>query len=161
MEINENSKHLLKRTGVYKIVNKINGKAYYGSSADNFYNRLSTHISKLNRKLHQNTHLQNAWNKYGQDSFEFFIVLLCVPKDCLFYEQLYLDKYWDNCINCYNICQKAGNMFGYRHTNKTKEKMSTLVKLRPPPSQETRQKLREANMGNKRALGYKHTPGRN
>jgi hypothetical protein len=49
----------MKISGIYKIINKINNKYYVGSSK------------------HINPHLQNAWNKYGQNNFDFVITEEC------------------------------------------------------------------------------------
>src|SRR3989304_1436717 len=62
-----------KISGIYKIINKTNGKYYVGSSND-IIGRWFTHKSQLNRNNHCNPHLQRAWNKYGKDNFEFIIV---------------------------------------------------------------------------------------
>ena len=62
-------------SGIYKIVNKIDGKYYVGSSCD-IHRRWKTHIYYLTRNRHINDYLQNAWNKYGNNSFELLIVEL-------------------------------------------------------------------------------------
>ena len=59
--------------GVYKILNRKNGKFYIGSSVD-IEKRFNSHRKKLIAGTHNNKHLQNAWNKYGEDSFEFFVL---------------------------------------------------------------------------------------
>ena len=67
----------MKISGIYKIINKINGKYYVGSSVnikDYPNNRWSRHIADLNANRHHNDYLQRAWNKYGQDAFEFIII---------------------------------------------------------------------------------------
>jgi predicted GIY-YIG superfamily endonuclease len=48
-------------------------KRYIGSSKDP-YNRLHRHNSKLNNNKHENQYLQNAWNKYGEDNFECYVI---------------------------------------------------------------------------------------
>lgn len=58
---------------IYKIENKINNKFYIGSTID-FHARKKEHITQLNEKKHHSKKLQNAWNKYGQDNFEFIIM---------------------------------------------------------------------------------------
>lgn len=114
----ENIENLF-NTGVYEIVNKINGKKYIGSAAqyDNevraklgFYVRWYLHITDLENehKDHHCQYLQRAWNKYGHENFEFRIIELCEPKECLVREQYYLDLYW-NSGTLYNICSKAGS----------------------------------------------------
>lgn len=76
--------------GVYKIINKINNKKYFGSSK-NIEKRFRNHKNKLRRNRHINIILQRAWNKYGEDNFLFEIVELC-DKSLLFEtEQKYLN----------------------------------------------------------------------
>jgi group I intron endonuclease len=59
--------------GIYKIENKANGKVYIGQSA-NINKRWIEHRSNLNNNRHPNRKLQNAWNNYGQDNFDFNIL---------------------------------------------------------------------------------------
>ena len=113
-----------KKPGVYKITNKINGKYYYGSTTASIRRRWNLHRCQLLNDCHPCEHLQKSWNKYGEDNFEFSIVLLCDPDNCLYYEQLFLDKYWDAGIKCYNICKVAGNQLGIKRSIETKKKMS-------------------------------------
>jgi len=59
--------------GVYRIVNKVNGKIYIGSSAD-VNRRVKQHYNQLIGNNHENRYLQNACNKYGIENFEFSLV---------------------------------------------------------------------------------------
>src|SRR5271169_6187061 len=71
-------------SGIYKIVNKISGKYYVGSSNDinGTYGRWYEHINNLRANRHDNDHLQKSWHKYGTNAFEFIIVKE-VPPDKL------------------------------------------------------------------------------
>lgn len=59
--------------GIYAIKNKINGKMYIGQTG-NLTNRFYRHKYKLNKKQHTCSHLQNSWNMYGEEAFEFKIL---------------------------------------------------------------------------------------
>jgi len=59
--------------GIYKIINKNNGKYYVGSSNE-IKRRWRRHRSELNRNCHDNPKLQNAWNFHGEKSFVFEII---------------------------------------------------------------------------------------
>lgn len=62
--------------GIYIIKNSINGKIYVGKSK-NCYKRLHQHLSDIkidNRNYNENPHLLNAFKKYGEDNFEYYIV---------------------------------------------------------------------------------------
>ena len=63
-------------SGIYCIFNKSNGKIYVGQSVQ-LKTRISQHKSELNFNNHSNKHLQSAWNKYGEDAFDFIIVEIC------------------------------------------------------------------------------------
>ena len=52
-----------KKRGIYKILNKIDGKFYLGSSKD-IEHRWIDHIRELRKNNHHNDYLQHAWNKY-------------------------------------------------------------------------------------------------
>lgn len=54
------------------------------------YNRHCRHFGELNRNVHNNKHLQNAWNKYGEESFEFNVLEYCDVE--LLNEREILDK---------------------------------------------------------------------
>lgn len=138
-------KHLrdtIKKGGIYKIIHKESGKYYIGSTIS-FKKRWITHRYKLNNNLHENDHLQNAWNKYGKNAFQFLVIEYIDNKnDLLRLEQTYLDKIkldFENKIDShynqrYNACkvemtneikEKIGNANrGRKHTDFTKLKMS-------------------------------------
>lgn len=109
------------KTGVYQIRNVTNSKRYIGSAAGKgFDNRWKLHVTDLTKNQHHSSKLQNAWNKYGADSFIFEILLYCDPKNCLMYEQIALDHYQPE----YNICMVAGSNLGVKRSEETKNKIS-------------------------------------
>lgn len=78
--------------GIYRITNKENGKVYIGSSVD-IHLRWLQHKSQLKKNKHHSRHLQNAWNKYGEDNFRFDIVELIDDIDLLLSaEQKWINK---------------------------------------------------------------------
>ena len=78
--------------GIYKITNTINSKVYIGSSIS-IERRWKEHLHSFRNKEHYNPHLQNAWNKYGQSSFVFKVLLYCDKENLLFYEDRAIDQY--------------------------------------------------------------------
>lgn len=66
-----------KTSGIYVIQNKANGKLYVGSSVSVRYRWRQQHRTELRRGIHYNSHLQRAWNKYGEANFEFIILEEC------------------------------------------------------------------------------------
>lgn len=81
-----------KIVGIYKIKNELNGKFYIGQSI-NCNNRRRSHLGYLRNRKHQNEHLQNAWNKYGESNFSFKVIKLCNPDELDLLEIKYIDNY--------------------------------------------------------------------
>ena len=73
-------------SGIYRILNRVNGNCYIGSSL-NIEKRYKHHLSTLRHNSSRCSILQKAFNKYGEDNFEFQVLLCCKPKYRLYYEQ--------------------------------------------------------------------------
>lgn len=117
---------------IYSLTNKINGKRYIGSTKD-WKKRQLGHLSLLRRGMHHSPPLQNAWNKYGEVSFEFVMLLICKPDDLLFYEQRAIDGY-GSAVNGYNIAETAGRpTLGKPRSEETKAKLRAAFKGKPQP----------------------------
>lgn len=82
---------LINKIGVYQIRNKLNNKVYIGSSKD-IGTRWSEHKRDLRMGEHRNSHLQNAYNKYGPENFIFEVLELLDSED----EQYEREQYWIN-----------------------------------------------------------------
>ena len=67
---------VVKQCGIYAWTNLLDNKRYVGY-AKCIEDRRDVHISSLNGNYHINCHLQNAWNKYGQENFVFSILEIC------------------------------------------------------------------------------------
>ena len=68
-----------KISGIYKIVNKVNGKYYVGRSKNitgSHNGRWYHHTHKLKYNSHNNKHLQSAWNKSSLDNFLMFLFII-------------------------------------------------------------------------------------
>jgi group I intron endonuclease len=81
--------------GIYKIQNIKNNKIYIGSSV-NITNREYKHFWMLNKNVHDNSYLQNSFNKFGKDSFLFEIIELCSYEELIIKENYYISKYNSN-----------------------------------------------------------------
>lgn len=103
-------------SGIYTITNTINGKIYYGSSV-NIRRRWYIHRATLKRGKHHNPHLQNAWDKYGENAFRFDILKQVPADQLLITEQAFLDIVKQTPTLYYNISFDAECCpRGYEHT---------------------------------------------
>jgi group I intron endonuclease len=111
-------------SGIYKIRNLINGRIYIGSTI-NFDIRQQNHFNDLITGKYINLFLQYDFNKCGKEHFAFEIIENVPIENLLVREQFYINQYWDNCKNCYNISKIVGSpMRGRKHTEKAKQLMS-------------------------------------
>ena len=62
--------------GIYCIENTQNQKKYIGQSVD-IYRRWKVHKNELNQHKHINSYLQRAWDMYGEECFQFYILEIC------------------------------------------------------------------------------------
>ena len=120
--------------GIYMLRNEIDGKIYIGQST-NLEKRNKQHKNALLNNRHFNEHLQKAYNKYG-NVFKFIIIELCSEEE--------LDDkelYW---INKFNSLNKK---YGYNILSGGKQ-----FKCH---SQESKNKIRNANQGSNNKLTLK------
>lgn len=88
------------------------------------YQRCSKHYNTLKSNTHVNKHLQNAWNNYGEECFEFNIIEKC--ENDLLNEK---EKYWINYFNSsdnkygYNIRIDPFTNRGLKWSNEQRKKM--------------------------------------
>ena len=123
-------------SGIYLIVNLINGMFYVGSTIC-FKDRWCVHRNQLNTNLHKSTYLQNAWNKYGEEAFQFIIVEIVEDRNKLEeIEQLWMDA--SNCYNSkfgYNLRTKAYSNKGIKRTKESIAKVVNFHKGRKRSAQ--------------------------
>lgn len=128
-----------KVSGIYLITNTSNSKQYIGSAIC-VLRRKGEHLRTLRSNTHKNSKLQNAWNKYGEQSFIFEVIEEVLEFSLL----IAREQYWIDTINpFYNINKVAGSSLGHKHSESTKLKIS-ISKLGTVCSEETKLKLREA-----------------
>jgi group I intron endonuclease len=115
-------------SGIYKIINTSNNNFYVGSSA-NIRKRRERHFRYLRNGEHENKHLQNAFNKYGESAFLFKIIKYVEPSLLLEEEQLLLTEHFGQPY-LYNICPTAGSpsVKGRIKTEEHRQKIASSVK---------------------------------
>ena len=140
----------------YDIQCTVSGKSYYGSTS-NFKKRISQHKYLLLRDRHHSAHLQKAWNKYGEATFEFSIlkVFECVEM-MLLAEKALIEA---NLTLSYNVSTEVdkAHMLGRHHSEETKQKLRDMF-LGKELSEETKIKIRTARAKQIMPKGRKCTP---
>jgi group I intron endonuclease len=139
---------------IYKITNKNDNKFYVGSAQD-LQRRWRKHKESLRANRHHNKHLQNDWNKHGEEAFRFEI-LEEIKED---HELIEAEQKWlDLTLACdrtigYNIEPTAGSRLGRKQTEATKKKISEAFSGEKHPfygktlSKEHREKISRSNKG--------------
>ena len=116
----------MKKSGIYCIENLINCKKYIGQSV-NIESRWSQHKSELNENKHFNDYLQKSWNKYGADSFSFYVLEFCDIEQLDEREVYYINFYKTlNRDKGYNLM--SGGTFGRKYSIESRMKMSQSLK---------------------------------
>lgn len=110
------------KSGIYAIKNKMNNKMYIGQSV-NVNKRKSYHLWLLRNNSHFNPKLQNAFNKYGEENFEFVILEKCNKEELDDKEIEYINRY-NTTNNGYNICEGGEGSLGRTLSEETKQKIS-------------------------------------
>lgn len=117
MDINENLKGV---SGIYMLL--INEVKYIGSSL-NIKHRLQTHLRHLRSNSHINKHMQNYFNKYGEDCLTYHIIERCPVEDLLDREFYYMEHF-DTFTNGFNQTKCSYSPLGYKHTEESRKIMS-------------------------------------
>ncbi|MEH7381895.1 NUMOD3 domain-containing DNA-binding protein [Bacillus sp. JJ1533] len=165
--------------GVYHIQNLENGKLYVGSSVE-VEKRFDRHRRELKKGVHHCIPLQRAWNKYGEEAFEFRIDKFCNNE---FEARLIEQDQLDSLDKLYNTSQivGGGDLISY-HPNREQIVRKIKVSLEKrynsmtpderrdvygshvngmtgrSHSIESRMKMSKASIGNSYAKGAVRTP---
>lgn len=116
---------------VYKIWCKANNRYYIGQTL-NFKQRVCYHKTYLRRRSHSNKILQRAFNKYGEENFEFSIIERCNDLDHLNEREIFWIKYFEGVTKGFNI-QLGGHsdrpsLRGLRKLKKKAQKQNKSVR---------------------------------
>lgn len=115
------------QSGVYCLINKINGHSYVGSSI-NLASRMKNYLNNSFLKSRQNKNMPivSALLKYGQANFSVLILEHVEAKDLAIRETYFITSV----IPYYNVLKQGYSSLGYKHTQETKNLMSELAKNR-------------------------------
>jgi group I intron endonuclease len=131
------------KSGVYYLVNKINGHSYVGSSI-NLASRMKNYLNKTFLKSRQNINMPivKALLKYDQSNFSLLILEYVEYKSLTIRETHYITFV----MPYYNVLKQGYSSLGYKHTKDTKELLSQLAKNRVH-SEETKSLIARALTG--------------
>lgn len=128
---------------------------YVGSTVNNYKRRWNKqHRSMLRGNRHYNQYLQNAWNKYGENAFEYVAIEFVEDVGNLIDREQYWRDYYAETSGVYNLGNMVDNpRRGQRHTNESKQKIreATLEQFKnqghpfegKSHSDETKKKIRD------------------
>lgn len=128
--------------GIYSITNKVNGKIYIGQTSDIDF-RWFQHINNLKKNKHNNKYLQNSWNKYGENNFNFDIIEVLENEfELNDKEKYYIQLYKSNITSYgYNLTSGGDN---YSLNEESKNKIS--ISKRGQNSNLTKEQVRHIKM---------------
>ena len=82
--------------GIYVITNKVNNKVYIGQT-ENIELRFSQHLNMLRANRRTNKHMQNVYNKYGEENFVFDTIYIAEKHENLNHlERIFISLYKTN-----------------------------------------------------------------
>jgi len=115
------------KSGVYCLINNINGHAYVGSSV-NLASRMRSYLNNTFLKSKQNINMPitKALLKYEQSNFTLLILEYLEAESLAIRETFYITLR----IPYYNVLKQAYSSLGYKHTEETKKLLSLLASNR-------------------------------
>lgn len=139
---------------IYAVVNKENSNVYIGQAAFP-RQRWYQHKTLLRKQEHSNSHLQRAWQKYGEGNFEHFVLdEFPTRAECDEAEKLYIAWYKQLGI-AYNICDGGEGTCGLPRTPEHQAKIVESGRKTWTP--ERREHLASLKRGNKYFEGKSHS----
>jgi len=112
---------------IYKITNSVNKKCYIGITTQSNPNKRWSNHKSHNRKGNGCPFLMKAFKKYGEDAFNFEVLIICFDEDVFRFESEYIKKYNSLSPNGYNVATggKTNQSFlGKTHSEETKKILS-------------------------------------
>ena len=105
---------------IYRITNVITNQCYVGITED-YQRRKKKHIKELNSNSHHSPKLQNAWNYYGSDKFEWTVREINISQyDDLYNEEIKEIQKYNSYKNGYN-CNSGGRISDWKQKVKNED----------------------------------------
>lgn len=131
--------------GIYRIVIiRPDGDLFYIGQSVRMFQRKYDHLKTLRNRTHYNQRLQDAFDKYGEDAFQFEPILICNPDMLSIYEQAIFDFYASkfgirSLLNIQREC--VTSPFGLKRSLEVRAKLSAAKKGKPGRKWTTEQRL--------------------
>lgn len=138
---------------IYCITNLVNNKKYIGQTSELYLSkRWCQH--KISAKNGVNNYLYNAMRKYGEENFQFQVLIHKIPIEKLnFYEMLWIKKINTKAPNGYNLTDGGEGTRGYIPWNKgIPRSQETIEKIKNHITDETREQMRQRVLGEKNPM---------
>ena len=133
------------KCGIYRIYFIGSNKSYIGLSKG-FKGRKIQHLRELKKGTHFNIHLQRAFKKYGEDNVRIELIEECDKTELTQKEKYYIEIF-DSFKNGFNLTTGGENC---NISDDVKKRISEKHKGKIV-KEETRQKLRQINLGKKKS----------
>lgn len=147
-------------TTIYKIECLSNGKVYIGQTK-NKRKRWDEHKYDLRRGIHHSTHLQRAWNKFGEENFTFTVIEEC-QQEKADEKEVYWIRFYNSTDKTKGYNLESGGNAHKTLSDETKIKIGRLNKLHYHRkvkfyvnSPEAIKKRSESNRGKRRGADFR------
>lgn len=117
-------------SGIYLITRKTEEKEdrFYVGSSINIKRRMNAHKGLLRRNKHKNTHLQHAWNLYGEEAFVFEVLEYASEDVLIERESHYIETLKTYEPFGYNICRIPDRQTGVKYSEEQNRENSKRLK---------------------------------
>lgn len=143
-------------SGIYKCTCLEDEWEYIGQAKD-LLRRKGQHLSELRHNRHCNKHLQNTYNKYGEDSIIWSVIEYCPVEELDEAEKYYIAKYETHQYG-YNQTDGGYTIRGYKQPPNVRAKHAEIIRQYWTP--EHREEQRQRMLGPKNPM-YGRTGERN
>ncbi len=127
---------------------------YYVGQSVQSLKRQSFHRNALRNQKHTNAYLQNAWNLYGEQAFDFFLLETNLSNEEADHWEIELIKWFKTLNLSYNL--DLGGKANKQMSQETKDKIGNANRGKER-SEEQKKAISEFHKGNQYQLGLKRS----
>lgn len=139
--------------GIYSIKNRESGLTYIGQTREGFWKRYNYHRWRLRTNSHDNKWLQASYNKYGEDAFEFSVLIeVDNPDELNDLEKAEIAKARER-GHCCNVADGGEGAPGVKPSEENIRRLAELNRIYntgKKASEETKERMSKSRKGKKR-----------